>query len=81
MRGRYNSSGGLSIPNKVFGKRISTNLFDGGITHHNYGSVVTLDDGRSIKCKVLVDATGPKAKFVETETPWFSRSSDKNVPK
>lgn len=58
LRERYSEAGGLTIASKLTSSRISSNLFDKNLVHHAKGSTLTLDNGRRVKCKVLIDATG-----------------------
>ena len=58
LRERYYAAGGKSAASKLLSTRISSNLFDKNLVHDAKGSTLTLDDGRTMKCKVLIDATG-----------------------
>jgi flavin-dependent dehydrogenase len=67
------------VDTKVSASRISPNLFDRGIVHDKEGTTVELDDGRSLRCKVLVDATGLESKLVAKESPMYARGNDKEL--
>lgn len=58
LRERFSVAGGVTVASKLSSSRISPNLFDKNLIHHAKGSTLTLDDGRTVNCKVLIDASG-----------------------
>jgi lycopene cyclase-like protein len=80
MRSKYKSAGGVIIPSKLSARAISTNLFDRNVMHNEHGSVLSLDDGTTVRCKVVVDASGFESKLVTQESPLQSRGHSRTIP-
>lgn len=80
LRDKFSSCGGTMIASKLDAKRISTNLFDNALVHDYNGSTLVLDDGSSIRCKLLIDATGLESRLVEKETPFEARGNNLEMP-
>eukprot|EP01041_Mallomonas_annulata_P002169 gene2169-4220_t len=75
MRGRLAQAGGVAIAAKLPAKRISNNLFESGIVHDANGSLLTLDNGQTIRCKTVIDATGAESRLIAHEDPVLARGS------
>jgi lycopene beta-cyclase len=80
LRSRYRAANGVTVPSKLSATLTSPNLFDKGLTHHAKGSVLTLDDGSVVKCKVVIDASGSESRLVGKESSTTARGSDKELP-
>lgn len=80
LRDRFAAAGGNSIKGKLSACRIADNLFTSGLIHTASGSTLTLEDGRVINCKVVIDATGLESQLVKRETPDKARWSEKSLP-
>ena len=80
LRGRYEAAQGVAIASKLDAKRISPNLFDQNLVHTADGSVLQLANGKSLRCKVLVDASGLESRLVGREEPMFARAHPKELP-
>jgi lycopene beta-cyclase len=79
LRNRFAAAGGLPIASKLTSKRISPNLFDKNLVHTADSSVLTLDNGKTVRCKVLIDASGLESKLVGRESPMLARGSEKEL--
>ena len=79
LRRKFVEAGGILKPSKLSSTRISPNLFDKNIIHTAKGSILTLDDGTVVNCKVLVDSTGSESRIVAKETPSYARGSEKEL--
>ena len=79
-RERFATASGLQIASKLSSQRIANNLFDRGLLHDASGSTLTLDSGATVRCKVIIDATGLESKLVGKETPMLARGSLLTIP-
>lgn len=79
LRTRFSEAGGVAISSKVHAKRVASNLFDNGISHTHDGSNILLENGDSITCRIVIDATGPESRLIAHEEPFFARGSNKEV--
>ena len=77
LRSRFKANGGLSLPTKLSATRIASNMFDKGLVHDKDGSSLELDDGSSIRCKVLIDASGLESRLIAKEDSQYARGSNK----
>jgi lycopene beta-cyclase len=80
LRERFVKAGGVSVPSKLSSTRIAPNLFDQNLMHNAEGSVLTLDNGDTVKCKLLIDASGLESKLVGKQDPVLARGVDKVLP-
>ena len=80
LRQRYESKGGIAITGKILSKRISPNLFDQNLAHDQSGSTITLEDGRKVRSKIVIDATGFESRLTVKESTFLSRGSQKSFP-
>ncbi len=80
LRDKFKEAGGLSVPGKIEACRIGSNLFDGGIVHTAAGSVLTLDDGSEVKCKIVIDTSGLESRLVARENPNIARGNNNEIP-
>lgn len=80
LRSKYTSADGLALNTKLSATRISNNLFDKNLLHTSDGSILSLDNGKKLKCKVLIDASGLESKLVAREDPMYARGSRKELP-
>lgn len=78
---RFKASGnGIAIASKVSTESVGPNLFkDNKIQHFEDHSIITLDDGQKVKCKLIVDSTGAESSLVMREDPLFARGSEKEL--
>lgn len=76
LRSGFISAGGISVPSKLSARRISDNLFDQGLVHDKSGSTLTLDDGRIVRCKILIDASGLESRLIAKEDPMLARGTN-----
>jgi flavin-dependent dehydrogenase len=79
LRRKYAAAGGIIIPSKLSARAISTNLFDRNVLHNDQGSVLSLDDSTSVRCKVVIDASGFESKLVTQESPLQSRGHSREI--
>jgi flavin-dependent dehydrogenase len=72
---RFKASGnGVTIPSKLTTRCIGPNLFESEKIHHaDTHTLLTLDNGDVVKCKVVIDATGPESSLVAREDPVYAR--------
>jgi len=81
MRERFNQAKGLPVASSLSATQIgSENLFDKCLVHDRNGSVLELDDGRSLRCKVLIDASGLESRLVSKEKPFHARGVNVELP-
>ncbi|KAJ1438571.1 lycopene cyclase protein-domain-containing protein [Ochromonadaceae sp. CCMP2298] len=80
LKERYKKAEGIIIPSKLSATRIAPNLFDKNLAHDGEGSTLTLEDGSSLRCKVVIDATGLESRLVGKEQPYYARGVDKEIP-
>ena len=79
-RDKFFAASGIQIPSKLSSQRIAPNLFDQGLVHDAKGTTLSLDNGSTLRCKVVVDATGLESKLVGKETPMLARGSVHTIP-
>jgi lycopene beta-cyclase len=75
LRERFDKRGGVAIASKLSSRLVAPNLFDKHLIHDIDGSTLTLDSGETVRCKVLVDASGFESKLTGRESPMYARSS------
>eukprot|EP01038_Epipyxis_sp_PR26KG_P007227 gene7227-9858_t len=80
MRDRFKQNGGLAINSAVNAKLISNNIFDEGIVHNANGSIIRLQNGKLLKCKTIIDASGFETRLVAKENPFIARGNSKVIP-
>jgi lycopene beta-cyclase len=80
LRSKFFKANGISIPSKLSSTRINTNIFDKNLAHTENGSILTLDNGDVVKCKVLIDTSGLESKLVCKEDPMYARANRKSIP-
>lgn len=57
-----------------------TCIYIQNLAHDSAGSILTLENGVTVKCKVLIDSSGLESRLIEKETPMYARGSDKEIP-
>lgn len=73
LRKRFEAAGGQVIPAKLNAKLIAPNMFDGSVVHDVSGTSLSLSDGSTLRCAVMVDATGLESKLTartHAQTPF-----------
>ncbi len=80
LRNKFFKANGISIPSKLSSTRVNTNIFDKNLTHTENGSILTLDNGDIVKCKVVVDTSGLESKLICKEDPMYARANRKTIP-
>lgn len=80
LRQRFAAAGGVAITGKLEAERIAPNLFDRHLVHDSSGSVLTLDNGSTIRTKLVVDASGLESRLTARETPYIARGHPKAYP-
>jgi len=80
LRSRYERAGGKVIPSRLTSRLIAPNLFDKNLAHDVQGSTLTLDDGTTVRAKVVVDTTGFESRLVQREAPSLARGNPKELP-
>eukprot|EP00639_Heterosigma_akashiwo_P003208 CAMPEP_0194568150 /NCGR_PEP_ID=MMETSP0292-20121207/6382_1 /TAXON_ID=39354 /ORGANISM="Heterosigma akashiwo, Strain CCMP2393" /LENGTH=417 /DNA_ID=CAMNT_0039418145 /DNA_START=390 /DNA_END=1639 /DNA_ORIENTATION=+ len=65
IQSRYERSGGITLKAKLDAQVVATNIFDKNIAHEAEGSLLMLENGDIVRCKTLIDSTGPESKLVE----------------
>lgn len=81
LRDRFNKANGLPIAASLSAKQIgSENLFDQNLVHDSAGSTLRLSDGRTLRCSILVDATGLESRLISKEKPYYARGVDVELP-
>mmetsp|Transcript_93243 Transcript_93243/g.179158 ORF Transcript_93243/g.179158 Transcript_93243/m.179158 type:complete len:668 (-) Transcript_93243:9-2012(-) len=68
------------LPTLLRAKTIAPNLFDGNLVHDSEGSTLTLQDGTSLRAKLVVDATGFESKLVARESDMLAGLSQPLPP-
>lgn len=78
---RFKASGnGVTVASKVSTEGVGPNLFkDNKIQHLEDHSIITLDNGEQVKCKLIVDSTGAESSLVMREDPMFARGSEREL--
>ena len=71
LKDKYKEANGIIIPSKLSSTRISPNLFDKGIVHSSDGSELTLDDGSTVRAKIVIDASGTPLIICPSQTHTF----------
>jgi len=79
-RRRFKDANGITVASKLSSSRIANNLFDKSLLHDVSGSTLTLDNGNTIRCKVVIDATGLESKLVAKEDSMLARGSYYSIP-
>jgi len=77
LREKFAAAGGVAVSGKLGSRLIAPNLFDQGLVHDAEGSTLTLEDGRRLRCRTLVDATGLESRLVQREEPRLARGGDR----
>lgn len=81
LRGRFDAAQGLAVEGKLSARQLgSENIFDGGLVHDSTGSTLQLDDGRVVRCSILIDASGLESRLVAKEKPFYARGSTEELP-
>lgn len=81
LRGRFDNANGLPVSSKLNARQIgSENLFDRDLVHDSTGSTMKLDDGRTLRCKILIDASGLESRIVSKEKPFYARGNNVELP-
>jgi len=81
LRGRFDKANGIPVASKLNAKQLgSENLFDKDLVHDSTGSTLRLDDGRTLRCKILVDASGLESRLVSKEKPFYARGNNVELP-
>ena len=81
LRGRFTQAAGLPVEGKLSARHLaSENLFDGALVHDAAGSTLRLDDGRVVRCSLLIDASGLESRLVSKEKPFYARGSTAELP-
>ena len=81
LRGRFDAAQGLAVEGKLSARQLgSENIFDGGLVHDSTGSTLQLDDGRVVRCSILIDASGLESRLVAKEKPFYARGSTQELP-
>ena len=78
FRKRFEEKGGLAITGKLLSQRIAPNLFDQSLAHDKTGSTIVLEDGTTIRCKVLIDSTGFESRLTAKESTVLARGNQKS---
>lgn len=78
---KFKASGnGVTVASKVTTESVGPNLFkQNRIQHFEDHSMITLDDGEKVKCKLIIDSTGAESSLVMREDPQYARGSDKEL--
>jgi lycopene beta-cyclase len=79
LRQRYLDAGGLTLPSKLLSSRMSQNIFDKDLVHTANASLLVLENGQSVRCRVLIDASGLESRLVAKEEPMLARGVDKEL--
>lgn len=92
LKDRFRAAGGTLIPSKLEITCIAPNIFASSsssgsdksgkskLVHHAEGSELVLEDGTSVSCRVVVDASGLESRLVRREAPYTARGVDKEIP-
>ena len=78
LRSKFDQAGGTAMSSRLDAKLLdrSSNLFDENLVHDAHGSIVTLSCGKTLRARVVVDATGFESPITEMETPELARGSE-----
>jgi lycopene beta-cyclase len=79
LKDRYKKANGVIVPSKLSATRIAPNLFDKNLMHDGEGSILTLENGSTLRAKVVIDATGLESRLVAKEQPFYARGVDKEL--
>lgn len=80
LRSRFEKVGGSSVTGKLQAQCIAPNIFDQNLHHDKTGSTLTLDNGETLRCKVLVDATGFESRLAVKESTLLARGNQVSYP-
>ena len=80
LRTKYDKAGGICIPSKLESNLISNNLFDQNIKHDVTGTDLILNDGSTVRCKILIDASGFESPLIKREEPMLARGNPNEMP-
>ena len=77
LRTKFKKTGGVTIPSNLSAIQISPNIYNKGIIHDASGSLLSLDDGTTVRTKLIIDATGLESRITRRETSNVARGSNK----
>jgi len=81
LRQRFKKANGLPVSNILVARQLgSENLFDKNLVHDCSGSTLVLEDKKTLRCKILIDATGLESRLISKETPYFARGVNAELP-